>query len=778
MSGGESRATTMRAGSKGTARHLCLWASVGSLLAGSVGCGAPPPPDDARLLADLAAELPVAEVRRERPALDLGTSGARSHLLGGWSWDETSPDGGPGEGRDRTFVWGVGDASELDLFLTAPRALELRLRGRPFQPEGAPQQTVVVEANGNEVGRWVLAPGSATYRATLPEEVLEAGMNRLTLRYGGIRSPASLGRSKDARPLAVAWSALRLEPVPPASGEVAARRTEGGTEVLELPVGSAVDYFLELPAPAGSETLLAAESVRSGVGAPGALLVEIQEEGEEAVRVAAVGPAPGSGGRLLLRLPLAPGGPERRLVRLALRAVPEEPGAEGSLLLTAPRLLTSAPPAEPTEAGPALEPAGAAGRPNVVVFLVDTLRADRVGVYGGVGARRLLTPRIDAFAAGALVFTDVVAEAPWTRPTVASLLTGLAPTVHGVTGLVDRLAAEAVTLPELFRDAGYRTAAVSTNWHVTEATGMAQGFDEFLFDPEAVHAEEVVGHAVAWLGRHRAERPKVPFFLYLHALDPHAPYRPPAPYRERLAPGAPPDAGSRPYLERIYAAEDPHRRAELMRPIPSLYDAEVAATDTAFGALVDALGERGLGESTVIAFVSDHGEGLDEHGHLGHGHDLHAEALQVPMILRLPGGMGGGRWERTVQPSDLFPMLLAAAGIAPPFRPAAAATAPASTVGPAFSHLAYEGRRGASVVLGEWKAIEPLSAAFGRRPELYHRGRDPGERLDLAGRHPVRLGYLRSLIRRHLLRGQDPALSGTAAIDAATRRGLEALGYL
>jgi arylsulfatase A-like enzyme len=363
-----------------------------------------------------------------------------------------------------------------------------------------------------------------------------------------------------------------------------------------------------------------------------------------------------------------------------------------------------------------------------------------------------------------------------------------------VTTLEDRLADDALTLPEILREAGYRTAAFSTNWHVTEATGMAQGFDDFIFLPEAVHSETVARRVVRWLGDRSGvgDRAGKPFFLYVHTLDPHAPYEPPADLRRRFAPEAPPDAGSRAYLERIYAATGSERaaeRAELMAPVPSLYDAEVAAADRGFGALLDALRTRGLYDDTVIVFLADHGEELGEHGHLGHGYDLYRETLHIPWIVRLPGGTrpgGRSRVAARIQQTDLLPTLLGTVGVPPPAGLPGIDVLSGSPVPgrPAFSHLDYEGRRAMSVALGPWAAIEPLSAAFGRWPELYATDRDPNELVDLGGwdpREPVRLGSLRTLIRRHLLGpdgARDGSLAETTEIDPATRRGLEALGYL
>ena len=815
-------------------------------------CGGGAPPPDARPLGDLAAEIAVAQVHLEVPAIDLGTAAARPHLVTGWSWDE-------GGGSDAPFVWGVGERSVVRFFLTEPRDLAVRLRGRPLTFDGSTPQTVEILVDGRPTApatRLVLDPGLHSYTVTLPEDSLQAGFNTLDLRYAWARSPRELGISNDGRALAVAWYELAFSPIPPpaaSDGDRAAGVSvtsepspvsdQGGAATVRLPFGAGVDVFVRVPTPPGSRTLLAIDRLRA-VSATGSLVVEIEEEGTEPVRAARVGPATRSGRRVLLDLPLRPAEPrvigegnarERgeeppradggtRLLRIGLWAVPQEPGTAGALELRMPRLLTTAPAADdqvpegqagaaadrtptpdssPGSSGePGQAPAGAGSgdlRPNVIVYLVDTLRADRVGVYSGTGGiparpagERSLTPAVDAFAAdGGVVFDEAIAQAPWTRPTVATLLTGLGPLAHGVTTLEDRLADDALTLPEILRQAGYRTAAFSTNWHVTEATGMAQGFDDFIFLPDAIHSEAVERHVVRWLDEHRepAGPAREPFFLYVHTLDPHAPYEPPADLRRRFAPEAPPDAGSRAYLERIYAATGPGtaaERAELMAPIPALYDAEVAGADRGFGMLLDALRARGLYDDTLIVFLADHGEELGEHGHLGHGYDLYRETLHIPWIVRLPGGeRPGGRAHvaARVQQTDLLPTLLGALGVtAPADLPGVDLFAGSPPSGrPAFSHLDYEGRRALSVAIGPWTAIEPLSAAFGRWPELYELERDPNELVSLGGwdpREPVRLGFLRTLIRRHLAGGDSGALAETTEIDPATRRGLEALGYL
>lgn len=519
----------------------------------------------------------------------------------------------------------------------------------------------------------------------------------------------------------------------------AGKGVRAGRGSLFLPAGTEAVYYLDLPG----------ESELSLAGVSGPLAVEVQEEGEaeKVLGSIAAGTAelPGEG---------------RHLLRLALRA------DGGAVRLARPRVISKT--RHPETVPVRKEKKQGKPRPNVIIYLVDTLRADRLGCYG---YPKPTSPHLDRFAEGATLFETAVAQAPWTRPSVASILTGMGPLAHGVRTLEDRLPDAADTLPERLRAAGYRTAAFSTNWHVSVDTGLAQGFDDFHFFPDEPDSTSVNRRVLSWLDGHRGSKP---FFLYIHALDPHAPYMPPPDLRRRFAPGSPSQAGTREGLRRIYKARG-EKRSALLAEVTPLYDAEIAANDRSFGALLSALKERKLFEESLIVFVSDHGEAFGEHRDFGHARSLHAEELDVPLVVKLPSQARGERSARLAQHVDLLPTVLAAAGLPPaPGLRGADLFWPGES-GPAFSHLSYSGRVGMSVVLDGWKRIEPWSRKLGRRPELY-RGND--EYNDLAGSHPVRSGFLASLLRAEKLRSRHGLRPEQAGMDEETRRGLEALGYL
>lgn len=331
-----------------------------------------------------------------------------------------------------------------------------------------------------------------------------------------------------------------------------------------------------------------------------------------------------------------------------------------ALLVSLPELLTAA--AEPRPP-----------RPNLVLISIDTLRADRLGLYG---YDRPTSPYLDAWARGAVVFEDAVAPAPWTLPSHVSMLTGMGALAHGVNG---RLPApdSLPFLAETLRAHGYSTAAWTGGSWLAARYGFAQGFDRYHawtapddWDGElAAHVEE----AVAWLRR----SPPEPFFLFFHTFETHAPYLPREPFYSRWAS----DAGLRSAPERIYdrllpplAEEGFALRKQLAlsrdgeapfgtTPEERLqagiaYDSGVAYADRQLGRLLEALAEDDLARRTLVVVTSDHGESLFEEGLVSHGH-LHDSNLRVPWILALPDGRRAARRVATqVSLVDLVPTVL------------------------------------------------------------------------------------------------------------------------
>jgi arylsulfatase A-like enzyme len=336
-------------------------------------------------------------------------------------------------------------------------------------------------------------------------------------------------------------------------------------------------------------------------------------------------------------------------------------------------------------------------KPNIIVVVLDTLRADRVGVYSGGD----LTPNLDRLAASSIVYTHAISTAPWTLPSHASLFTGLYPSDHGVNwghfGLDDRFD----TLAELLRNAAYDTFAVSNNPMLNDQDGYGQGFDAFLETSEdpslsqwrlAMDCRTVAGLArglglppvvaedagsgwTNWLLERRLKRQteaRRPFFAFLNYFEAHDPYYPPAALRKsRLDP-----AERASYAGFVQRREDLISHAcgnaenaftpEQIQLMSALYDAEVAYQDQVVGHMLEIFRRTGTLDDAWLVVLSDHGELFGEAGMVFHTAGAHYKLLHVPLIVRPPGGVEARRVDTPVQPVDVFATLVEQAGAAMP----------------------------------------------------------------------------------------------------------------
>lgn len=747
--------------------HHALWATLPALLVLlSLGCGDPEPTPPATNLLEL---LPLAEALVDTSAIDFGDPAVKPLLIDGWGKSERV--------ADVSFAWGLGASSTVEIEIAWPRSIELILEGEPYVFPGAPEQLVNVLLNGVDMGRIEMAgTGAEEYRVHLAAAAQRRGSNRLEFRYSYNRQPVEVDPpSQDPRPLAVAWHSLRL-------GGTVDARPQASENALLLPPFSGVSFYLRLPE-GGRLTLDGGARWRDWAGLR-------RSDAALTVRVAVAGLAESVEERTLkvtdledfeLELPASPSAP----VRLTLSAAAPDGGGAG-IRLIAPRLHV-AEPQKGREDEDAVDLAPAGERPNVLIYMIDTLRADHLGCYG---YDRPTSPEIDRFAKEATLFTEAQAQSPWTRPSVASVFTGLYPQVHAVNGRDDALPQEAVPVAELLYDAGYETAAVITNGNVNKKFGFARGFESFTWLRERAQTAEV--HELsdrvnektfAWLERRDPERP---FFLYLHTTDPHGPYTPRSPYRERFAPAATdPELGSNARISELGRPDGPVD-PEILQSVVGLYDAEIAFNDAAFGALVEKLRELDLYDSTLIMLLSDHGEEFKEHGRMAHGKSLFDEQLSVPLIVRFPDGRAQGeRIAGTARQVDVLPTILDYVGetISQSVQgrsllPLVAGVDPAAFDEPSYSYLDLDGRRIESVGAQGRKLIHYSPFDQPRPPlELFNLSSDPLEQSDLSTTEPVWQGYLYSLLRyrREFWRALD---APQVEADEELRRGLRAAGYL
>lgn len=312
--------------------------------------------------------------------------------------------------------------------------------------------------------------------------------------------------------------------------------------------------------------------------------------------------------------------------------------------------------------------------PDLVLIVWDTCRGDRVGVNGYVVPT---TPRLARLAAAGVTFRRCFTPSPWTPPAHASILTGLLPSGHGLREQPGgRVRPTIPLLASTLAAAGYETVAATAN-PLLGTVGLLEGFDTVL--PPAPGIEKEGGEALVarldrWLGSRGARRgPRRSLFLFVNLMDCHLPLEP---SREdfvglfgeegaaRAASAGPPILPLDALLHLLGARPIPHER---LRLLSMAYDAGVHKADRATGGILDLLQREGLVTESVIAVVGDHGECLGEHGEMEHRYSVLDATLHVPLVIRWPGRLEGGRTEEAqVRTQDLYRTLLDAAGAAPP----------------------------------------------------------------------------------------------------------------
>ncbi|MGH7788429.1 MAG: sulfatase [Candidatus Binatia bacterium] len=398
----------------------------------------------------------------------------------------------------------------------------------------------------------------------------------------------------------------------------------------------------------------------------------------------------------------------------------------------------------------------ATGKPNVILVVADTLRADAVEWAlqeedGPTGFKRL--------AADGVVFDRAYAQASWTRPSVASILTAQYPSVHGTMRKMDFLPNGADTVAEVFKRQGYWTAAVTTNINVAPIFNFQQGFDEFSYlEPGfyfgatdsatklAVYkglrvarekvskkmwvanyyqdAKTVDEHVAAWLG----SKPPEPFFLLVHYMDPHDPYFE-MPYNG----------------DGVARVSTPNPGPERVEELHGLYRQGVRYLDGYLQELIGRLEETGLYDKTVIALTADHGEEFFEHGGWWHGTSLYEEQLHVPLIVKRADEPEPGRrrsdWARSI---DIAPTLAAAAGVQAPAAFQGIDLFTGTVDDPLFAEEDLEGNRLTAIHQGDWKLITAnQDNPRGLAPiELYQLSDDPAEKTNLAAQESGRVSEM------------------------------------
>jgi arylsulfatase A-like enzyme len=387
-----------------------------------------------------------------------------------------------------------------------------------------------------------------------------------------------------------------------------------------------------------------------------------------------------------------------------------------------------------------LAPARSGNGLSVLLITIDTLRPDHLGVYGYA---RPTSPHIDALARRGTVFDRAFTFWPKTRGSFVMMMTGRRPSQNGYSGTHQVLLDFNPTLAGVLNQAGYRTAAVVDNPNLAAQHGYARGFERYreTWEEPALATETDRAHVITedGIAHLRAAREDQPFFLWLHYVNPHAPYTPPAPFDRAFLDGA----GAGPILPAISGF---HGGVKKEWAVPgkrlgyyvSQYDGEIASVDAEVGRVLAALEATPVAGKTVVVLTSDHGESLGEHDYyFDHGEDLFDPCLAIPLIVAMPGAKGGQRTSEFTSTLDLVPTILDAVKVSYP--PDLAGTSVLGAVtggsGPGRPRLFAQNDRNLSATFDErFKLVDTPRDDGQAETALYDRQRDPGEKRDVRTR--------------------------------------------
>jgi len=720
--GGLRRAPAPEAGPAGVA------VAVAVVVDAAIAVGAPVQaaagPEGARTAIDLIANRVQALTHSDgRLVIDAGSPDFLKFIDGNWktSWILGEKD----QGRPAALVAGISALLFFPLDTDGDGAGGAGLGDTllsVFARSLAPQQRLSVFVNEKPVATLDVDQQGKRYDVTVPAGALKLGENRVRLTFRSAGTTAS-GKRSAAAITALSIGRASLGPAR-APGKLAAVETVdlGGVKRRALVAGGStgdrLSFYLAIPA--GARLALAYGATAPGVSAD--------------VRVAADGVRP----RTLHQGPAAQRWTEATLdlgAAAGQAARIDLVGRGGRVAWAEPRLVVKAPDVVPMLARKKFD--------HIFVWMVDTLRADKVHVYNP--ATRVQTPTYDAFAADATRFEWAQVPGTWSLPSHASLLTGVYPVVHKATAHAARLSPDVPFIAEEMKKAGFKTALFSSNGYVSGKWGFERGWDvyrNFIRESLPNGAEYLWKTAKPWVLANQARRE----FAYLATVEPHVIYNPPKkflvkywnkPYRGPIKPS---QSGVQLGLikgGKLKVTDNDKAYLE------ALHDGEITQSDAAFRIFVDDLKTAGLYDSSAIIVVSDHGDEFYEHGSVGHGHTVYQELVHVPLLIRAPGLLPPGKVVHAdVEVMDLFATMLDLAGARPPAGTEGTSLLPLAEdeVGQSpRAALTLDGSTARGLKVARYRLIEA------GRLELFDEYEDRREQHSVAAERPIALRQMRDV---------------------------------
>lgn len=699
----------------------------------------------------LIDEAARAELRVGGLLIDFGGADQHKYTLGSWrtGWGDrkVDPDG-------INLVQVNGRSGKLDVVTLQP-VKEIVLRAR----SGVAGQRVTVQRGDVALGNADVGAAWTELRIPVKDGALPPGRHDLHVIFG---KPGSGARAE------IDWMWLRTEdrsetivPIPRLIP-----LAMSGTPKRSLPAPSARTYSFYLHVPETGSLVFDYASEQ-----PVEFIVRATTDGAETAELHRV-KATSKWQEARVDLSSLAG----KAVRLDLATEgPAAPAGWGQ-----PEIMIDRGAARPRTDAPAVPR-------NIVVILIDTVRADMFAPFAP--SNNAKTPRFDELARSSLVFQHAYNNENWTKPSVATLLSGLYPVTHDTKKDSSALPAEVALLPEQLKSNGFATAAFIANGYISDKFGFRRGWDSFknyIRENKPSEAEYVYGDAIAWVKEHKDER----FFLYLQTIDPHVVYQVDRPYTSLYYPSdynGPVGQRLTGQMQvdiskgKVKATENDYKWIE------ALYKGEVSYHDEHMGKFFDELAALGLMEDTLIVITNDHGEELNEHGRLGHGHSLYEELLRNPLVFHYPKAIAPGVITEVVESVDVTPTLLDLLGLPPIPDIDGESLIPLIRGLPvrrpyyAISEFLDLKR---SIRVGQYKMMR----SAGDWLELYDLDADPREQNNLANERPIarRLCDIyfaeAAAMPRKVQRQQDAGArrkleASKADVDPELRKQLEALGY-
>lgn len=420
---------------------------------------------------------------------------------------------------------------------------------------------------------------------------------------------------------------------------------------------------------------------------------------------------------------------------------------------------------------------------NVLIITIDSLRADHLSCYG---YKRDTTPNIDMMAKSGALFTTAISQAPWTKPSVASLFTSSYMTIHNVWysyketrdyAISCKMSNDMVTLAEILKIHGYETAAFGQKFHLRQEFGFKQGFGSF--NMRLGRSLNITNNVLSWLQEKQPNK----FFIYIHYDDAHFPYNPPDKFK----------------MYDIYKSTanitgeniQTIRRGTLklseedVNHVIASYDGEIKCVDEKINILMNKLHDMGYGDNTIVVILADHGDEFMEHGGVAHGHSLYGELTHIPLIIKSSTIPGNIRVDGLAQSIDIAPTILDFLDLQPDKEWEGKSLVPLIFKGEAVHDYVYSEHKGynskdflRSIQSTKWKLIRNY---YKKQSLLFDLENDPGEFVNVKDRYPKIAAKLESQLSKWLKKERSKSntsqFMSAIKIDEATKERLKSLGY-